>query len=362
MYIYVLMVILVLIAMPKYKIKFMNNENKFYILWITLFLIAILRGNGNGDYFTYKNYATYINNIQDIFNSNFPMEIGFRCIAYLVNLIKLDLQWVLIIMNIISMGIMYKFIKRYSPDYTFTLLLFIPFYFQFEIQASRMAIALSIICLAIKYIDQSKIVKYICMVLLAMCFHKSAIIAIMMYPLSKIKIEINIKIAILIFISIFTFIFSVDNLIINLLDILNMDSMSNKYQRYIYSKEYGHQFKLYDPRIVLALMTLFFIELADYNKKNIDNIFKMCAFFNICLMIILREHTIFVIRLSAYYNIFSIISIPIAYEIFRRNAIYKSISEVKMCILTKLAIVIIYLCHIFYLIITFMYPYKFYKW
>lgn len=313
---YLIIYIILLILSNRY-IK--NNENKFLLMMIILFLFAALRGNGDGDYFTYKEYAKYVKEFKDVLEQTIPMEIGFRSLAYIVNKAELNLQWVIIGMNIISLTCIYKFIKKVSPDIILSVIIFFPYFLQFDMHASRTAVAMGFGCLAIYYLINEKVNKYLIYLLLAASFHKTAIILILVIFIKNIKIEFLTSLVILGIALIFGTVININNIIVSILDFLNLYAIKSQYITYIMSTEYGYRFSLLDPRLILAIITYFscFMPNLSMNYRNtrVVNICKNILMIGITIMIIFSRNTIIVNRVSSYFTIISIVLIPlILYE------------------------------------------------
>ena len=330
------------------QIRFTENSTRnfnYNLAFLLLFCFAALRGNGDGDYFAYLRYSSYITSVDKVLDPNFPMEIGFRTIAYIVNKMGVHPQAVIAIMNLISLTSIYKFIKRYSPDKMLSILLFLPLYFQFDMHAARTAVAISISTYSFKYIYEKKPLKFLLVIILASCFHKTALILIVMYFIGNMKVNKFIGVISMLMVAVLTTFISFSNIIFKMLKFLRLNSIANRYSTYIYSVDYGYPFKLYDPRLLLVAGMYILAKAVLDSSDRIQNLLINYIWINALLMIIFREHTVFVTRLTSYFNIYTIILVP--YIIMQ----YRNSSNISIYALSKISSIYIYLAYIIALLI-----------
>lgn len=335
---YFLVVFLILILQIKFK-KNNTNEFSYNLAFLILFGFAALRGNGDGDYFAYLSYSKLVTSIDKVLDSSFPMEIGFRIISYAVNKIGLHQQAVISIMNLISLTCVYKFIKKYSPDKMLSIIFFLPLYFQFDMHAARTAVAIGISTLSFKYLYEKNLFKFLLIIFLASCFHKSALILIIMYFVGNLKINKYSGILAILLTTLLTSFFSFNNLILKMLKIFRLNSFAHRYYIYTQSKDYGYAYRLYDPRLLLVIAVYIIAKLVLNNSDRLQNLLINYIWMNALLMIVFSEHTVFVTRMTCYFNIYTIILIP--YII----SSYKKYKNIALYILTKLSSIYIYLAY-----------------
>ena len=292
-----------------------NSERKerirFAIGIILLFLFAALRGVSNGDYTAYLLRGKEIDSFYKIFNNNTHMEIGYSILYYFINLLHLPEQTIIMTMNLISIGCMSKFIKKYSANRCLSLLLFLPLYFQFDMQAARTAVAISICLMGITYVLDRKFLHFCAVIFLAMLFHRSAVIVLPIYFLMNFHINLVIGgIAIISSMCFVTFV-GVDRTILSILQILKFDSFYVRYYGYISSEEFGYRFSLFDPRLLICILIYIVAKLACKRVSKLENLLINISLVNVLIMVLFSEHTIFCCRLSAFYNVYSIVLVPI---------------------------------------------------
>lgn len=357
-------IVLIIIITSQFIFYKQNNKNNyvFIVCMLILFLFAGMRGNGAGDYFTYKKYAALITDIPALMNKNFPMEVGFRLISFVVNKLSLDIQFVITIMNAISLSCIYVFIKRYSPDKIFSLFLFLPMFMLFDMHAARTAVALSIGSLGLKYVLEKKIIPFVLIILLASCFHKIAIVLLLIYFLNMLKVSLFFYYGTILISYLLVMLLDINKIIVFILKIIGLNNLLSRFTVYMNDATFGYKFSLLDPRLLLSILIFIFsifvverLKNKNSEQENLD-IIRLLIKINwllIFLMIVFSNNTIFVIRIYGLYNIYSIIQIPIILKE------YKKISNYESYLLTKIVIVTVYTLYLIVLING--YPeYKFY--
>lgn len=287
-----------------------NRDITLGLLSLLLFLFAALRGSGDGDYFNYLRYSTYITNFTQVLDSRFPMEIGFRFISYLNNVLGGNPQIVIAAMNLISIGCVYKFIKQYSPDKILSVLVFLPLYLQYDMHASRTAVAMGIGLFSYRYLKERRFLKYVAIIALAACFHKSAWILLPIYFIGNLKINRIAGVASVLGLLVISQVISTSRLALNLLLLLRLNTFARYLEAYMGSSRFGYAFKLNDPRFFLVIgIYLLATKMLD-NSDEDHNLLIIYTWVNALIMVFFREHTALVTRLSAFFNIFSILTVP----------------------------------------------------
>ena len=307
---YFLLVFVILIL--QFELSEKNTTNiRFYIGIVILFVFAAFRGNGDGDYFAYLSYGSDIQTLQDVLYTHKNMEIGYRIIAFGVNYMNLPNQAIIMAMNLISIACICIFVKRYSVDRCFSLLLFFPLYFQFDMHAARTAVAISISSLAFRYALERKPIKFIITILFASMFHASAIIVLPLYILVYIKLNLLGGLVSIGFGMLFVKIIGFDTVATTLLRLLNMESYLTRYLIYASDETYGYEYSLLDPRLIILIVTYVISVIVIKNKGRYENLLINCCLADVLLLIFFSEHTALANRLSSYYNVYTIILVPV---------------------------------------------------
>lgn len=291
------------VGMPKVK-------NKVYIALLLLLLFAGIRGNGFGDYFVYLNAGQEIKMVSDIFNNGIRMDTGYPILAYFVNQFHLPAQTIIILMNAISISCVAVTIRRYSYIPILSVLVFLPFFYQFDMHAARTAVSMGIFMLSIPYVLDRKPMKFSLILAMSVLFHPAALIGVFLYFLPKLKLNFKIMTVILMIEAALVTFVGVDRLAMMILRTARLEMVYRRFLRYVNDTEYGYAANIFDVRILLVIL-LFIVASAVITKPNdLERLMINAAFACAFIMIFFSEHTVFVYRLSAFYNVFTILLVP----------------------------------------------------
>lgn len=318
--IYLLPVLLVtfFVVVRDPAIRIAGSKKSFYILFFIamsfIFVFAAMRGNGKGDYFAYLRRGADIKSWKSIFNNYIAMDVGYCVLAWIVNIFNWPAQMVIALMNLISLSCIYLTIKRYSEIPVLSLLVFLPFFFQYDMHAARTAVAISVFTLAIPFIIERKFIKFCIVLIIACMFHAEAVIGLFAYFLPEIKFRKTAGVIILVTGMSGTVLNVYDRFVLYTLKVLHLSKYYNKFYGYMTDAEYGYAARLYDPRlwIVIILFLVFRRNMAGETKA--ENRYRLFLSNACCLtavlMIFFSAHTFIAYRLSAFYNIFTILLVP----------------------------------------------------
>lgn len=290
------------------------------IVLIILIILSGIRGNGSGDYFTYLDRGREIQSFKDIFSNHIHMDIGYCFLSWLINMLHLPAQAVIASMNIISIGCIGIFVKRYSRIPELSMLIFLPFFFQFDMHAARTACAIGILTLATPYVLERKFLKFVLILMFAYMFHVEAVVGIILYFLPMIKIDLKIGLPLLCVDLLVAIPNLTDRICLFLLEKLRFYSLYQRFLGYTKESEYfSYATKLYDPRFFLYL-AIFLIACVYLNEdKKINKLLVNTSFVTIFLMIFFSNHTFMCYRLSSFMGIYSLITIPMLITRHREN-------------------------------------------
>lgn len=311
---YYLLVIYVLLIVILYKSKIIEHDNvKFLLIMIPLFMFAILRGNGKGDYFAYIDRGEKIKEVADIFDSmKTGMEPGYGFVAYLVYHLGLPRQFVIVLMNAVSMWLMSKYIKNCSVNWGLSVLLYLPLYFQFDMHAVRTGVSIAICAYAYRYIKERSLIKYVICVLIASLFHSIAIISLAAYFLYELKIKMETGLLVLFIELALIRLLNINYYVGYLLKLLRLEYLGNKLISYTVDKVdlYGYPMPLYDPRIWIGIGVFFLASNYIHDKTKEKQFFINGTFMYAFIMILLSNTTFFAYRVSAFYYIYLVVTVP----------------------------------------------------
>lgn len=322
----------------------------FGVSIIYIFLFAALRGNGNGDYFEYLNRGVAIREAGDILHNNISMNVGYPALAWVVNQLHLPSQSVIAMMNAISIGCIYHTVKIYSVNPGLSMLVFLPFYFQYDMHAARTAVAISLLTLCIPYVIERKPIKFTIVVILATLFHPEVMIGILLYFLPLFSINMVVGLLILLTGSVGTFFNIYDKIILFFLRVLSADYLYDKFNGYVHSERFGYAAKIYDPRLLLVI--LIFVLAKKYllyeneKEKKYNNFLINSCFFAAVTMIFFNAHTFMVYRLSSVFNIFTLFLVPVICRDYKKSVCYHY--KCKMYVGTIVVYMLLSVAYIFF--------------
>ena len=162
------------------------------IIFISLFLICVLRSSSVGR--DISGYELAYKMTKDVSFSDFNYiyyENGYLLFMKICIALKMNFQCFLVVTYLIILFPIFIFIEKFSNDKIFSALIYICYIiFEFDLTGLRQAIAMSIALVAFVILIEKKkmyLFWYFLIILLAMTFHKSAIICFAILPLMLIK-------------------------------------------------------------------------------------------------------------------------------------------------------------------------------
>lgn len=169
--------------------QYLNNEKKqkatLWAFFAILFLILALRHKSIGvDLSGYLRHFDSVRKLSfsQLFNA-FEKERGFWILNKLIGLFTVNKQIFITLMAIITLFPIAKLYLKESENalLTISMFLIIP-NFNMMFSGLRQAIAIALIAISFKFVKEKKLIKFILIILLAITFHQSAFIAILLYP------------------------------------------------------------------------------------------------------------------------------------------------------------------------------------
>lgn len=310
-----------------------NFPNLNGLLILLFILFSGLRGNGNGDYFNYRNGVLAITSFSDVLNPvDYPFEIGFRIIAWINNLLGLDPQFTIFSMSVLSLTTIGFVINKYSENIALSWFIYIPFLLLFDMHHSRSGVSITFTVLTFHLLMfENKLVYSVITSLVALSFHRSAIIILLsyyiMYVLHKgnlLKSYLN-KIPkytgiVLIFVSlVLKSLFPLKTLISSVRIIFPDNTLLIKAWNYVNNDRWSYAFRLYDPRL---WMLIFLYLLGVYYWKEEDRqfiLYRRLILLAILTLVTLSDSTILAIRFYSYFNVYIVLFVPKLYTIVKKS-------------------------------------------
>ena len=196
--IYVVLLILTFLAMIIDHSTIMASNTKkrsnilLGIIFISLFLICVLRSSSVGrDIVGYKDAYKMTKDVPFSDFNYIYYENGYLLFMKICIALNMNFQLFLVSTYLIILVPIFIFIRKYSFDKCFSAFIYVCYViFEVDLSAVRQAIAMSIVLVAFVILIEKKkmyMLWYVLLILLAITFHKSAIICFAILPLMLIK-------------------------------------------------------------------------------------------------------------------------------------------------------------------------------
>lgn len=285
-------------------------------MFFLMFIFAAMRGSGDADYYNYLWFAKDIGtDFSKVMNFSYPVELSFRFVSYLINLMGLSRQWVIVLMNFLSIGpVTYVTIKK-SVHPFLSALIFLPIFLQFDMQTSRTATAIGLGLLSIYLASEKKRLKSFLVLILAISFHKSAVVLIPFLIYLEIDLSNFMKCAV-VFVSLIVSVFSkvVFAIAASIFSKVGLGRLAQKIVSYTFEGKFAYGMKLFDPRIIFFLL-LFIVSIMYLDKKTfqgdrMDKAAVKAMVFGLCIMLVFRSSTAIAFRFSSYFAILEMFYLP----------------------------------------------------
>jgi transmembrane protein EpsG len=277
------------IAFASYKHKSIQS-----LPWIFLFIVSAFRYNVGTDYAHY--YHLFIHK-DGMFEHK---ELGYTSLVNLLSSLDFNPQMMFFLFSLATIALFYKSFKYFFKDndtlFLLSTLLFIPFFFFLSLNTIRQALAVAIFFYAIRYILNKCFFKYFIYILIAMMFHKSAIILIPLYFFFGIKLT-RYRLFIICILAMSIFVFNPVNYVIEFY-------VGNKLPFYFYFNDEFHGENLNGFGRVIAILNVFLVLLLSLfmnKEKYLESIiFNMVIVFSIIKLLSLDIAIID--RMSIYFK------------------------------------------------------------
>lgn len=310
MLIYVLYFIFIAILAIQYQFTpFKSN----ILLIIIVFLLAFLAGfqdiSVSKDYIGYQ---YYFDNIHEITDGNYfyllVMEPGFAAIVVFFRSIFLTNYGVAIMFfyALTSLSLKVYTINRLSINPYLSLLFYFSYFFLFhEMTQIRIALASGIFLISLIPFLNDKRGSFILLILLATCFHYSAIFYLVILIFTTKKLNKNLYIGILIL----SLILGVIKLpVLNLLGNLDFSTVSGKLTNYVeMSKNESISLNVFNSLNILNILCCFylliFVKTDEIIKDKSLVFFLKCNILSIFSLSLLSGAAAFAMRFNQLYSI-----------------------------------------------------------
>lgn len=192
MYYLVIWIILAISAMYNYA----RNDNYARMLAIVCYLVLVftsgLRYETGTDYLAYAKMYEELPALSDLSLADTYVEPFYAILCSFFITLGCDINIMFLFISIIITAILFVSFKRYVGQkyYLFAVILYYGItYFMLDMSGIRQAIAFSLFLYSIRFIIDKKPYKYILIIALAFCFHRSAAVLIIVYPIVRLHIK-----------------------------------------------------------------------------------------------------------------------------------------------------------------------------
>jgi len=164
--------------------KLFYNYNTL-IVFSLLFIVGAIRYNVGVDYTTYSNLQ-----IPKVLEGDFFYVEPLASLVFIIGNFLGSYQWIFAILHLILMVFIYFAIKENKTYVTLSyFIFFFSAYFNSSLNLMRQSISIAIFIYAIKYIWKRKMVKYFIYIMIAVLFHKTAILYFPVYFIFGLKVN-----------------------------------------------------------------------------------------------------------------------------------------------------------------------------
>ena len=248
----------------------------------------------------------------------FKKDILFYYLTKLFTYICTDFHVYVFVVSSLVLGSFAVFVYRHSDYTVFTYIIYYALgYYSVGFQMMRHVMALSVLLFAYDYLLDRKLIRFLAVVLFASCFHSSALIFLIAYPLSKMKINYKqwIGVAGIIIMAMFakSRIVMLVNMIIEGMDRYSVYSMTRS------------QLSMTGAFILLCIYAVSFV--FSYPKYKEDE--KLTLYLNMSVISIVFMSMVVVVgefhRISMFFGVYNTVLLPRAwteYKISGKNLKY----------------------------------------
>lgn len=302
-------VILVSILFSFLKI---DKRSGLYLSFFPLFIFSAFRYNYGPDYADYFNYFLILHNKIPMNSRCLAPEIGYK----FLNLIMPDFNVLISIVTFFFLIIVFSMILKNIENtiligFACCIFLVNPNNFLIYLSAIRQSIALIFFLCAVDYGIERKIVPYFICIFCACLFHKSAIILLPMYFVMEDK-QIKFGLIVLILIMLFGLTL-IGEVFLNIVNSVLIVVGSKNYIA-LFNSNLQNSMRA----TLLTSIYLFYIAFSIPHLKGKVLVYSKLYFIGLMLGI-LAYRVSFVTRLQMYFDVFSVISLPL---VLRENFYY----------------------------------------
>lgn len=293
-----ILVILIFYILDKYYIS--ENKRKFLRIstFLTLFIISAFRFYVGTDF---KGYIGVYNSVIDGTYVNYGFEPGYDILMRITSIFSNNNRLIFVVTSFIIIGAFFLTFEDFSINYYITVFLFVTMYFYFNsFNIIRQFIAISIIFSSLRFIRKRELMKFIIFVLLAAIFHKTALIAIIIYFIRDINLSKKKY-----------FLITLGSIMLVPLIPIFMKALVMIVPKYKAYLNFNAGSGLGTTSMIMFIILIISIHFKDklLNNDSFNNLYINTTMIAFIFQILSEANTLFT-RVSMYFYIFTIVLIP----------------------------------------------------
>ncbi len=281
-----------------------------------MFVFAAVRGSGDADYYNYLWFAKDIGtDFSKVMNFSYPVEFSFRLASFVINILGLSRQWVIVLMNFLSIApVAYVVVKKSAKPFL-AAIIFLPVFLQFDMQTSRTATAIGLGLLSIYLATEKRRILSALVIILAISFHKSAVIVIPFLVYLEIDLS-NITKCFIVFISLGISVLSkvFFGIAANIFSAVGLGRLAQKIINYTFEGKFAYGMKIYDPRIIffflLFVVSIMYLDERTFEGDKMTKASIKAMVYGLCVMLVFRSSTAIAFRFSSYFVVLEMFYMP----------------------------------------------------
>ncbi|MBK7134064.1 MAG: EpsG family protein [Bacteroidales bacterium] len=310
----------------KYTIPFILKKYTVRLDILVVFVIFIIiqvlvQPTGNIDYIAYTGFYKLVEPINQVLVGNDHFftthitfyEIGYKVLNSVFKFFIANPVFYFLIVNIVSLLVVFSFIKHNSESFYSVLLAYYSFmYLSLQLGMIRQGLTVVIFYLSIEYLVKGDFLKYMLLIALAVTLHQSAIILIPIYFFIRKTFSIKLLVTLFV-IGLCLYLMKIDivSILVRLLTVIGQ-RMSAKTVYYLNNGVINNFLGVgfFDRLMIVIVLIIARIRLIKLNEytKHINVSFNL-ALFNVLLQIYAFNLTMFTTRIRYYFIIFFFIVI-----------------------------------------------------
>lgn len=190
----VMFAVLAVRVKPVYSVKLQKSgtlvkvkpRNFFAALsFIPVFLVSALRYQVGIDYMSYSWIFDAVRRGEKI-----HAEMGFRWLNELILMFTNKNQWIFIVTSVITLALIFYGIFKHSASPAISIFLLVTMGYLFSsFNILRQYVAVAIIFASLRLIKENRFIPFVALVVIAMLFHKTAIVMLPFYFLTRLRLK-----------------------------------------------------------------------------------------------------------------------------------------------------------------------------